>query len=232
MAQLQKIFQETLEKTALKHLKLEASYYPYAGIKSTVRRNNGTLRVRVSDALADAPPEVLRSLAAILIGKITGTPAKPHQARVFRSYVNSPQTQKKALRLAEKRTRKPLHAPQGQVRDLEKSFARVNAKYFHPPLEMPTLRWAPKGGRTRLGTYQRETDTITINPALDSKKVPEFVLDYILYHELLHKAIPIRYTKTGRRVVHGPEFKKREREFREFRKAREFLKGLKLKRAC
>ena len=49
-----------------------------------------------------------------------------------------------------------------------------------------------------------------IHPALDQPWVPHYVLESIVYHELLHAALPATVVD-GRRRVHTPEFRRRER---------------------
>jgi len=59
---------------------------------------------------------------------------------------------------------------------------------------------------------------IMINPILDNKKVPRYVLEFIVYHEMLHAAIDMEL-QNGRRRIHSKEFKKRERMYKYYHKA-------------
>jgi predicted metal-dependent hydrolase len=92
---------------------------------------------------------------------------------------------------------------------LKASFDRVNRHYFYGILEMPNLRFGQMARRT-MGSYDFHTDTITISLLLES--APERLLDYIVYHELLHKKL--KFSSTGLRTsYHSGEFRKRERSF-------------------
>ena len=69
-----------------------------------------------------------------------------------------------------------------------------------------------------LGTYCRTTDTIRINPVLDRRSVPLYFIRFVVYHEMLHGYIK-EEKKNGRRSLHSPEFKRKERLFKEYQKA-------------
>src|SRR5260370_1741031 len=49
---------------------IEARFYPYAGLSSTIRLRQGRIYVRVSDILRRSPREVLYALASILVAKL------------------------------------------------------------------------------------------------------------------------------------------------------------------
>lgn len=91
---------------------------------------------------------------------------------------------------------------------LEQSFNKVNEKYFYGLIEKPNLVWA--NSSTKLGSYEYGTDTITISRIL---KDDEEILDYVMYHEMLHKKHKF-YTKNGRSYHHTREFRKKEKEFK------------------
>jgi hypothetical protein len=63
--------------------------------------------------------------------------------------------------------------------------------------------------------FRSHTNTIRINPVLDRKAVPLCVLEFILYHEMLHADLGVT-RKNGRRSVHSREFRGRERLFSQY----------------
>jgi hypothetical protein len=91
---------------------------------------------------------------------------------------------------------------------LEESFERVNQGCFEGLIEKPNLKWGQPTKRT-LGNYNYPTDVISLNPLL--KKDSE-ALDYVMYHELLHKKLKFKHTN-GRSYHHTSEFKALERSF-------------------
>jgi predicted metal-dependent hydrolase len=74
-----------------------------------------------------------------------------------------------------------------------------------------------------LGHYDPAHHAIVLSRALDRSKVPAYVVEYVLYHEMLHLKHPVEY-RSERRCVHSAAFKAEERRFPEFERANRFLK--------
>src|SRR6185295_803972 len=51
---------------------IEVRFYPYAGLRHTIRLRSGRVYVRLSDICKDSPPDVLRALAWILVARLLG----------------------------------------------------------------------------------------------------------------------------------------------------------------
>jgi len=103
-----------------------------------------------------------------------------------------------------------LTAPKTKIdRQLFDSFNRNNENYFFGTMEAPNLVFGINS-LTLLGTYEYGTDTITISNAL--KDAPEEILDYVMYHEMLHKKFKFSHLN-GRSHHHTPEFKQKEKEY-------------------
>ncbi|MBR9692917.1 M48 family metallopeptidase [Candidatus Woesearchaeota archaeon] len=64
---------------------------------------------------------------------------------------------------------------------------------------------------TKLGHYEYATDTISISTAL--KEAPE-LLDYVLYHEMLHKKHKFTESKGGNTRSHTKAFRDEEKKYR------------------
>ncbi len=91
---------------------------------------------------------------------------------------------------------------------LEDSFNRINNKFFNNLLEIPNLKIGK--GVNLLGTYCYQTNTITISSMLLNE--PE-LLDYVMFHEMLHKKHKFYSTKTGRSMHHSTKFRKDEKSY-------------------
>lgn len=111
---------------------------------------------------------------------------------------------------------------QGRCWDLESLFTRVNRHYFANTIERPHLKWSRQKTFRKFGHYNFETDTVLISRSLDDPEVPSYVLEYLMFHELLHKQLGV-HQKGSRRFAHTPEFKARERTFPRLDEAGEFL---------
>jgi len=112
----------------------------------------------------------------------------------------------------------------GVHHDLAASFARVNAAYFEGRVPRPHLRWGLFTSR-RFGHYDAVRDTVMVSSTLDRPDVPPLAVDYIVFHELLHKVLGVRRCG-GRRAVHTPEFRRAERRFERLAEAQAVLHRL------
>ena len=65
-------------------------------------------------------------------------------------------------------------------------------------------------------------EVIVISRSLDEPEMPEFIVEYILYHEMLHSVVPDETNSAGRRCIHTAEFYRRERAFPRYRRARQW----------
>jgi hypothetical protein len=204
------------------------SFYPYAGLKSTIRIDKKKTLFRISDILEDAPAGVLCALLHILIARASRTPPPQKYQQIYVDYITKPAMEKKHAQVRRKRHRKQLNGPQGVYYNLEEVFTRVNRHYFNSELKQPELSWSPGRSRTLLGYHDGHLNLIVISRWLDRKTVPQEVVDFIMYHELLHIVIPTR-CKNGRRMIHTPEFRRREQEFKEYEEAIKWLKHPRLR---
>jgi len=99
----------------------------------------------------------------------------------------------------------------GEIEDeeLRVSFEKVNKKYFDDYMTTPKICWG-RESKTRLGYYSYSTDSITLSTIL---KGAGDLLDYVMYHELLHKKH--KFSMKGNRAhSHTPAFKRDEKKFR------------------
>ena len=68
-----------------------------------------------------------------------------------------------------------------------------------------------------------------VSQSLDDEKVPPFVLDYLVYHELLHKKHGLTWT-SARRMAHTPAFKADEKQFPDYAAAKALINKIARKR--
>ncbi|MEM3690262.1 MAG: hypothetical protein QXZ40_00850, partial [Candidatus Micrarchaeia archaeon] len=109
--------------------------------------------------------------------------------------------------------------------ELKESFDRVNEKYFHGLMEMPNLKF--EGNSTRhLAEYDFHEDMIRVSQIF--RGAPKEILDYLVYHELLHKSLKFKYSN-GRNYYHTEKFRRMELQFENAeeieRRIEEFLKS-------
>lgn len=68
-------------------------------------------------------------------------------------------------------------------------------------------------------------DTIIMNIVLDRKTVPQSALDFVVYHEMLHKHLGVKW-KSTRIAAHTDEFAAWERQFHQYDEAQVALRKL------
>ncbi|MFW6359624.1 MAG: hypothetical protein ACOC0N_10500, partial [Chroococcales cyanobacterium] len=110
----------------------------------------------------------------------------------------------------------------GKCYDLEQLFLTINAEYFGGKLEQPRLCWNQQLTRRKFGHYEKARDRVVISQTLDDAKIPQFVVEFVLYHELLHKQQGVQWSK-GRLMAHTPEFRRCERRFKRYSEAEQWL---------
>ncbi len=176
------------------------------------RRAGGLLHYRVHHMFLDAPQPVVHALATFA-GSGRGQAARRRDAG---GRIDAYVRQHRA-RIAEPRPARVQ--PHGRVHDLQAIFDRLNATHFAGAVEA-RIGWGPNrgGGRRRTiktGVYVQDARLIRIHPALDRDEVPELYVAAVVFHEMLHQVVPA-VERNGRRVVHGAEFRRRERAYPEY----------------
>ncbi len=128
--------------------------------------------------------------------------------------------------------------PAGRCFDLRQLRDDLNRRYFGGELEV-AITWgrasqtrpapargpatrgpATRRGRKRrrgrcgfsiqLGSYDERRNLVRLHRSLDHAEVPRCVVESVVYHEMLHAALP-PVVVNGRRRIHTPEFRRRER---------------------
>lgn len=173
------------------------------------------LQLRIHRSFIEAPEEVLQAVASFVQSR-KGSPHAREALGVIREHFHR-------HRPSEARTARL--EPLGVCFDLREILAELNDRFFAGSLEVGitwgrSLRAGSCGGRRRrrtstiqLGSYAYEEKLVRIHRALDHPSVPRYVVEAVVYHELLHADLP-PVTVNGRHHFHTPEFRRRERLFR------------------
>ena len=224
---LLEIFQDTYQElrpaSSLPEFKIE--FFAFANVNNTIRLREGRLLVRLSDLLEGAPDAILRAIAHILLAKMYRRPIDRAHAARYRKYVGSHEIVRKAHLVRQMRGRKLLRSATGHFYDLDDIFEDLNTRFFHGLMARPRMSWSQKKTRRILGHYDPAHNAIIISRLFDHPGVPRYVLEYIVYHEMLHLKHPVRL-RGSRRCVHSPEFQAEERLFPRASDANAFLKRL------
>ena len=202
---------------------IRTRFYPSVGANHNVKLERGTLTVRVSDLFEDAPAHIFETIAAILLSKLYKTKLDARHNDIYRRYTMSEPMLERARRARAERGRPgPTTDPRGRRHDLDRLFDALNREYFDSGLPKPALSWTRRATRTLLGRYDFDQDTVFVSRSLDSPGVPEHVVRYILFHEMLHVKHGARI-RNGRKLVHTAEFRREERGFTDYAAANDWL---------
>lgn len=218
-----RIFAELKPRTEVPEVRVE--FRAFTNLSSRIRLREGRLVIRISDLLREAPEPVIEALLWILLCKLYRRPIPAEPQRVYREFVNRDELRRNLGSLRQTRGRKQIDAPEGFCFNLAEIFDSMNTRHFGGSVDRPQLGWSRQRARTLLGHYDPHHHTIVLSRVLDHPRVPRFVVDYVMFHEMLHIQIPVIH-RDGRRSVHPPEFRAAERQFPDYVEAKAFLKRL------
>lgn len=173
----------------------------------------------LSEGFINANDETLEALVKVaLLGKSQQT------TRVIRDYAVSEEYSSILIEL-DLILEVIIENARGKHYNLDELFHKVNREYFACSLVKPRLIWSQINTYRKFGHYEPARDRVMIALTFDDAKIPEYVVRFVLYHELLHKFHGATWVN-GRRMVHTPEFRRDEDKFKLHKEAQEWLKKL------
>jgi len=117
---------------------------------------------------------------------------------------------------------------QGHVYNLQNIYDDINREYFEKQLKL-YITWFGKPnhkGRSQVtfGLYHDPLKLIKINRLLDSSFFPEYLVSFVIYHEMLHHVCPAYFDENGMHRIHSKEFKQKEQQYRYYDLAQNWIK--------
>jgi hypothetical protein len=200
-----------------REMELDAHFYHYIGLTHTIRRKGKRWVIRISDHCKSAPAQVLESIIVILGCKVLRKKPPRKALENYDSFrkISSIDSAVRKRRLL--RGRKHFASETGKHHLPGAIYRELNSSYFGNQIEIHRIGWGQRNSWSRLGHYDPLHQTITLSPVLDSPKVPDFVVRCLVYHEMLHAV----FQDTHRH--HPPEFRRAERAYPDFARAKKFL---------
>ena len=199
---------------------VDVSYYPYVGLNQTIRLRNGRILVRIADICRDMPPRIHRALAYILVAKLLRRRVPDEAEEVYDAYQDS--AIREEVVMVRDPGRKIVTTSKGDVYDLDEIFDNLNFWYFGGGLEKPVLTWSAKKTYRILAHHDATHATIVVSKSLDTPDVPRYVVEYVVFHEMLHIHHPTVH-HNGRRYNHTAAFRRDERRFPHYRAAEDWI---------
>lgn len=182
----------------------------------SVQRLRDRYRLRVHHMFLDADVEVVRAL-----GRYVGDADRAASSLLDR-FIDH----RDDLVRGQRRHRRGQLSTRtrGEVHDLQAIYDQLNRLCFDGRIDA-RITWGPRlAGKQRrhsikLGSYSVEDQLIRVHPALDRPFVPAFVVEWIVFHEMLHQKHRIA-TVGGRRQFHSRAFLVDEASFAHYHRAR------------
>lgn len=192
-------------------IKINDNFRTYLSISRGV-----SLRISLHRIFLSAPDDVLDALVSYAQGD------KKSQ-RVLQSYI----TKEKVHLDYSNRVDPEAFDVKGVVHNLQDIYDTINTTHFDSALKLSITYFEGKRNASRcatLGSYCDTRKLIKIHKKLDTNTVPRYVVEYIVYHEMLHAIFPEQCDAQGRRRSHHVEFKRQERKFPHFLLAKLWIK--------
>jgi len=218
MFKIKDIFKEFLPEADMPFIKIEMSsrlmpYNAQIRYKTSFNKKIKEIEFILSNKWKNVDENIVKGLIHYLLNKVYKLNKKTIEIELYDNFM------------------KHLHIsiPKNKCDSvLFESFIRIKEKYFDNLIERPNLVWG-KSNKHILGVYNFHKDEIKISSIL--KDAPPELLDYVVFHEILHKKFKFYATKTGKRIYHSPEFKRFEKKFEVKdieKKLEEYLKNKKV----
>jgi len=198
---------------------ISAEFYPYRSLRHTIEWNRKTITIKVGQYFNNAPDHIIEILAIILLAKIYKNKVDLKIRKIYNQYAHKLQED-----IPKKRRKIPIeYESDGMYFNLRFLFDKINKTYFENNLAVKYLGWSKNKSYTRLGYYDQERNLLVISKIFDSRKVPQNVVEFLLYHEMLHIMLPSQKIN-GRRKIHTNEFRELEQRFPDFKQIEKWIK--------
>jgi predicted metal-dependent hydrolase len=185
--------------------------------------NRAPFELRIHHSFTQAPEEVLQAVATFVESRRGSDQAREALVLIREHF---------SAHRAKARSRKIVLQPEGVALDLREVMSDLNERYFENRLDVQ-ITWGKastnaascrrrRSASLQLGSYSYEDRLIRLHRVLDHPDVPRYVVEAVVYHEMLHADMPPEI-HNGKRQYHTPEFRKRERHYRNLTRAERWI---------
>ncbi|MBD3208795.1 hypothetical protein GF367_00040 [Candidatus Woesearchaeota archaeon] len=171
----------------------------FSSFNANVKYSSTYLQFSLSRDFLELSEEVRQGVIEYLLCKVYGTRKKSTNQDLYHAFMKNLSN---VARIEEKDDY------------LLQRFQLINEQYFNGMLSEPNLRWGKQAYR-KLGHYEYAADTIVISSIFrqaPTDEKTEEMLDFVLYHEMLHKKHQYNHRVQGAHH-HTKAFKEDEKKW-------------------
>lgn len=202
---------------------VDAEFAAFKELKIKWQRSRGRAEFKVSDYLSDADPGMMEDMARVLFSRMAGGGAVGYPESI-NGWMTSEGFVRSKQPIYVRRSKNLSRSPEGKERDLRDSYRRLVDQGLAVRDDDVFMTWTKDPNVRRVGYCSVLMKVVAISSIFDNRAIPEYVLDYVVYHELLH--IMAGFDPFGRK--HGPDFRREERKYPRREEAEQWLGRLRL----
>jgi predicted metal-dependent hydrolase len=178
--------------------------------------------MELSDYLAYAPDNVIRDCCKAIVQWSRGK--RYVQPDSLTAYMLSEDFIVGSRPIYLRRARTITMSQQGKNKNLMDSIERLleSGLIEEDDIRNSYISWTTNMAKHRFGQCNQMFRVITVNPILDDDRVPDRILDFVVYHEILH----LRQDLSKIRRPHNAQFKSWEHRFPGYDEAEEYLRQI------
>lgn len=162
------------------------------------------INIEISNVLKECDENILKGLIYLLLSKAFNKKFHSFEIELYNLFIKN---------IDETKINKEYD------NKLKRIFDKLNKKYFNNTLECPSLKFGRKSFIT-LGKYDFSTDTIIISSVL--RNAPDELIEFVMYHEMLHKKL--KFNVKNKIRFHTKKFYEYEKKFENYEKIQEKLR--------
>lgn len=195
------------------HLTITNNRAVMISVKRDARRRQYI--VRLHHLFVDAPKQMIEHLARYISLNDSAS------SKALGDYID--ENQDHILPRQRQIKRPAALSTQGRTYDLQQIFDLLNREYFKGKVDA-RITWGRNAcrGKARrsinVGSFELEENLIRVHPGLDQEWIPDYYIQWVVYHEMLHAVHPIPVVN-GRRRFHTADFTRDEHRFANYDKA-------------
>lgn len=183
----------------------------------SVRWEPDCTRVSLHRMFLEAPQNIMEELACYIQKE------KPKMPSTLKIFIED---NMRMLDYSNRVDTKKLHS-YGSTYNLQTIYDRLNTEYFNNSLSL-SITWfglynQRSKSRVTFGLFYDPLKLIKVHRLLDTPAVPAYVVEYVVYHEMLHYVCPAYHDEKGLHRIHNKEFKEREKEFKYYKLAQHWI---------